>query len=128
MRKNTWAARTLAVAAAAAFAGTLPPAGASAATPGSPPLPPLTVQTEKPGTGGGDIFLAPSSQTSQYASGVEILSPDGKQTVWSHAVPAGQSAADFRKQTYQGKPVLTWWQGTGLGGVSSGTDYIYNDH
>jgi hypothetical protein len=22
--------------------------------------------------------------------------------------------------------VLTWWQGTGLGGLSSGTDYIYN--
>ncbi len=24
--------------------------------------------------------------------------------------------------------MLTWWQGTGLGGLSSGTDYIYNDH
>jgi hypothetical protein len=23
--------------------------------------------------------------------------------------------------------VLTWWQGTGLGGLSEGTDYIYND-
>jgi len=23
--------------------------------------------------------------------------------------------------------VLTWWQGTGLGGLSSGTDYIYSD-
>ena len=36
-------------------------------------------------------------------------------------------ATDFRTQTYQGKPVLTWWQGTGFGGPSSGTDYIYND-
>jgi hypothetical protein len=43
-------------------------------------------------------------------------------------VPAGQEAADFRTQTYRGHPVLTWWQGTGLGGQSSGTDYIYNDH
>jgi hypothetical protein len=24
--------------------------------------------------------------------------------------------------------VLTWWQGTGLGGLAQGTDYIYNDH
>ncbi len=24
--------------------------------------------------------------------------------------------------------MLTWWQGTGLGGLSSGTDYIYNEH
>ena len=42
-------------------------------------------------------------------------------------MPAGQEAADFRTQTYQGRPVLTWWQGTGLGGLSTGTDYIYND-
>jgi Arylsulfotransferase (ASST) len=31
-------------------------------------------------------------------------------------------------QTYQGKPVLTWWQGPpDLGAVSGGTDYLYND-
>jgi hypothetical protein len=48
--------------------------------------------------------------------------------VWFHPVPTGQEAADFRTQTYLGHPVLTWWQGTGLGGLSSGTDYIYNDH
>ena len=24
--------------------------------------------------------------------------------------------------------MLTWWQGTGLGGLAQGTDYIYNDH
>ena len=39
----------------------------------------------------------------------------------------GQTASDFRTQTYDGQPVLTWWQGTGLGGLASGTDYIYND-
>ena len=44
------------------------------------------------------------------------------------SVPAGQEASDFRLQTYDGQPVLTWWQGTGLGGLSNGTDYIYNDH
>lgn len=58
--------------------------------------------------------------------GPEIISNTGK-VIWSHAVPAGDSATDFRTQTYQGKPVLTWWQGTGFGGLSSGTDYIYND-
>jgi hypothetical protein len=47
--------------------------------------------------------------------------------IWFHAVPAGDSATDFRTQPYQGKPVLTWWKGTGFGGLSSGTDYIYND-
>ena len=47
--------------------------------------------------------------------------------IWFHPVPAGEEAADFRTQAYDGQPVLTWWQGTGLGGLSSGTDYIYND-
>ena len=41
--------------------------------------------------------------------------------------PRGLTAADFRTQTYRGKPVLTFWPGTGLGGLASGTDYIYND-
>jgi hypothetical protein len=35
-------------------------------------------------------------------------------------VPTGDEASDFRTQTYDGKPVLTWWQGTGLGALSSG--------
>ena len=48
--------------------------------------------------------------------------------IWFHAIPQGQTAADFRVQRYRGRRVLTWWQGTGLGGLSSGTDYIYNDH
>ncbi len=88
----------------------------------------MTVLTDKAGTGSGDLFVSPTSRTSQYASGVEILSHDGRKVVWSHAAPAGQDTADFRKQTYQGKPVLTWWQGTGLGGLADGVDYIYDDH
>jgi hypothetical protein len=69
----------------------------------------------------GDIFIAP--QGCGYPSGPEILSPTGK-VIWFHAMPAGEFADDFRTQTYQGEPVLTWFQGHGL----SGTDYIYNDH
>jgi hypothetical protein len=68
-----------------------------------------------------DIFIAP--QGCGYASGPEIVSSTGK-VIWFHAVPADEYATDFQAQTYQGKPVLTWFQGSGL----SGTDYIYNDH
>ena len=46
----------------------------------------------------------------------------------SSPFPQARRPADFRTQTYLGQPVLTFWQGTGLGGLSSGTDYIYNDH
>ena len=58
--------------------------------------------------------------------GAEILSPNGTKIIWFHAAPSGQEISDFREQTYDGKPVLTFWPGTGLGGLSTGTDEIYN--
>jgi hypothetical protein len=82
--------------------------------------PPVTVLKEDAGTGNGDIFIAP--QGGGYANGPEIVTNSGA-VVWFHALPAGEIATDFRTQTYQGKPVLTWFQGMGL----DGTDYIYND-
>ncbi len=118
--------RRVVLAALATLGGVLPilPISAAAAAPASPP--PVSVLTSS-GDLGGDIFISPTGDTSSYANGPEILDSQGK-VVWFHAVPQGQTAADFRAQTYHGKPVLTWWQGTGLGGVSTGTDYIYNDH
>jgi hypothetical protein len=94
------------------------------ADPTSPP--PVTILTEG-NVGHGDFFISPFGQQSTYANGPEILDQQGN-VVWFHAVPAGQEAADFRTQTYRGQPVLTWWQGTGLGGVAKGTDYIYDEH
>jgi hypothetical protein len=110
----------LAIAALAAAA----PATASATTPTTPP--PLTVLTGAAAQGDGDLFLTPAGDTSQYANGPEILTPSG-QEVWFQPVPAGETAADFRTQTLYGHPVLTYWVGTGLGGLSTGTDYILND-
>lgn len=98
---------------------------AVAAAPVSPP--PVTVLTSGPGQARGDIFISPFGDTSTYANGAEIINGAGH-VIWFHPVPAGQEAADFRTQTYRGHRVLTWWQGTGLGGLASGTDYIYNDH
>src|SRR5579875_2189353 len=46
----------------------------------------------------------------------------------SSPAPAGDTDADLRVQRYEGKPVLTFWEGTGLGGLSNGTDYILNRH
>jgi hypothetical protein len=112
---------------AAAVAGTaLVQAGPAAAdTPTGPP--PVTVLTQGADNGNGDIFISPFGDTSTYENGPEIIDNQGN-VVWFHPVPAGQEASDFRTQTYDGQPVLTWWQGTGLGGLAQGTDYIYNDH
>jgi hypothetical protein len=82
--------------------------------------PAITVLTQAPGNNGGDIFIA--QQGCGSASGPEILSMKGR-VIWFHALPAGEVADDFRTQTYQGRPVLTWFQGSGL----TGTDYIYNN-
>ncbi len=122
--------RQVAVGAAAIFAAGIPIAAigagsAEAATPTSPP--PVSILTSNGYIGHGDIFISPFGDTSTYANGPEILDSHGN-VVWFQAVPPGEEASDFRTQTYLGQPVLTWWQGTGLGGLSSGTDYIYNDH
>ena len=102
------------------------PAGAAPATTPTDP-PPITILTQGANNHNGDIFIAPFGDTSTYANGPEIIDNQGN-VIWFHPVPAGQEAADFRTQFYDGRPVLTWWQGTGLGGLASGTDYIYNDH
>jgi hypothetical protein len=97
---------------------------AGAAVPTAPP--PVTVLTSTGNLGDGAIFVTPTGGTATYANGPEILDAQGK-VVWFHPIPQGQTAADFRTQTYRGKRVLTWWQGTGLGGLAQGTDYIYDD-
>ncbi len=98
---------------------------AEATTPTAPP--PVSILTSSGNIGHGDIFVSPFGDASTYANGPEILDSQGN-VVWFQPVPAGEEASDFRTQSYLGQPVLTWWQGTGLGGLSSGTDYIYNDH
>jgi hypothetical protein len=98
---------------------------ALADTPSALPVPPVTVLTHG-NVGKGDFFVSPFGDQTTYANGPEILDQNGN-VVWSKSVPVGQEASDFRTQTYKGQPVLTWWQGTGLGGLAQGTDYIYND-
>src|SRR5579875_1515517 len=121
-------------AAAALLAGALPATAAASArshtpTPTAPP--PVTVLSNGHTQSTGDVFLTPTSDTAQtqaeYANGAEILTHAGAK-VWWHAAPAGETDADLRVQRYEGKPVLTYWEGTGLGGLSNGTDYILNQH
>ena len=112
----------------AAFVTVAPSTAATATTTGEAlPPPPVTVTTDT-ARSSGDIFISPFGQSDTYGNGAEILSPDGRHLVWFHPAPAGQEISDFRTQTYRGRHVLTFWQGTGLGGLAQGTDYIYDDH
>ncbi len=118
--------RGLAAAFAATAAVAVAPTPALANTPAPPAPPPVTFLASSAHSRGDDLFITPTGDTTQYANGPEILDRRGN-VVWFHPIPAGQTAADFRTQHYHGRPVLTWWQGTGLGGLATGTDYIYND-
>ena len=81
--------------------------------------PAITILTRGADNGNGDIFIAPEGG---YANGPEILTTTGH-VVWFHPLPNGETATDFRTQTYLGQPVLTWFQS----GSSGGTDEVYND-
>src|SRR3984957_13795228 len=126
-RKGRRRTRQVALGAVTMLLGVLPGAfaGAAQAAPTAPP--PVTILSSQPNIGQGDIFVSPFGDSSTYANGPEIIDQKGN-GVGFQPVPAGEEASDFRTQTYQGQPVLTFWQGTGLGGLASGTDYIYNDH
>jgi hypothetical protein len=68
----------------------------------------IRILTRRAGTAPGDIFLA--SQFGPAQSGPAIYSPGGG-LLWYTPVSQRESATDFRTQTYDGKPVLTWWSG-----------------
>ena len=75
--------------------------------------------------GDGDVFLGPRSGPGQ--DGPMIVDAAG-QLVWFTSLTGGITPSDFRVQSYQGQPVLTWWQGdvtpTGQG---IGEDVVYDD-
>ncbi|WP_234709536.1 arylsulfotransferase family protein [Mycolicibacterium cosmeticum] len=90
--------------------------------------PPLNVTVNQPDGGAGFVFInggAPcaanlfGSGNPGIPSGPEILDKQGR-PVWFLQIPGDQDAMNLQVQTYQGKPVLTWFQGDKL----SGADYI----
>ena len=76
----------------------------------APSLDPPSVQVTT-GSGlspAGDIFSAPYSGPG--GNGPMILDGTG-QLVWFDPLPRGVFATNLQVQTYEGQPVLTWWQG-----------------
>ena len=76
-------------------------------------------------SGSGSIFTAPKSVrgVEKTLSGPMIIAPDGR-LVWFKYVRGGAYA--FRAQVYEGKPVLTWWQGDVQRGFGYGEGVIYD--
>jgi hypothetical protein len=93
----------------------------------APSLTPSTVSITTralPGAAPGDLLLAPYQ--GDGSPGPMIAEQDGD-LVWFHPLPAGEQATSLKVQQYDGKPVLTWWQGRILEvGFGQGEDVIYN--
>jgi Arylsulfotransferase (ASST) len=83
----------------------------------APPF--LTVNTSRPGIAPGHLFLSPKSKKDQKQAGPMIADNSG-QPIWFLPLPGIDAATDFRAQTYQGKPVLTYWRGTSRQGIGVG--------
>jgi hypothetical protein len=84
--------------------------------------PAVRVATDAAGAEPADIMLAPYSGPGQ--AGPMILDPSGG-LVWFDPLPARLSASNLRVQEWEGKPVLTWWQGViTVHGFGVGTDEI----
>ncbi|MEA2176916.1 MAG: hypothetical protein QOG77_213, partial [Solirubrobacteraceae bacterium] len=92
-----------------------------------PDLRPVAVQVLKsePGVAPGSIFLAPKRGPGQ--GGPLIVGDDGE-PIWFLPLAGGERATDFRMQRYQGRNVLTWWQGIANGGRGEGVGIIADEH
>ena len=90
-----------------------------------PDLLPVAVDvTKRPShTAHGYIFTAPVRGPLQH--GPMILDSRGG-LIWFKPLASRIFASDFRVQTLNGKPVLTWWQGYFGGDFGSGEDLIYD--
>ncbi len=94
----------------------------------APALQPSSVKivtAAKPTAAPGDLFLAPYQ--GKGMAGPMITDQAGN-LIWFHPLPANTAATNFQVQQYQGKPVLTWWQGRILEvGFGQGETIIAND-
>jgi Arylsulfotransferase (ASST) len=87
--------------------------------------PPIVTVASKAPSATGDLFLAPYSGVGQY--GPMILDEHGG-LLWFQPIPAGARAADLRVQSYEGKPVLTWWQDPLVAGGRSTSGLVIADN
>jgi hypothetical protein len=68
----------------------------------------LTVTASAAGQAPGDIFLAPYSGPGEDGP---MIADSAGNLVWFDPLAPGTEATNLQVQQYEGKPVLTWWQG-----------------
>ena len=93
----------------------------------APSLTPSTVRVTtlaRPGATPGDFFLTPHAGAS--TAGPMIVDQAGN-LIWFHPLAADVDATNLQPQRFDGKTVLTWWQGRIIKlGFGEGEDEIYS--
>lgn len=88
-----------------------------------PPI--LRIDDAAKGTAPGYVMFA--QKGGRHRPSGTVIADNRGRIVWFHEVPKGLEATDFRAQTYLGRPVLTWWQGTiSKAGIGRGTYEVYD--
>jgi hypothetical protein len=86
-----------------------PPAGSVQSFHSAQMQPPsVFVSADSAGVLPGDIFMAPYSGPG--GNGPMIMTQQG-QLIWMDTLPGEMKATNLQVQSYEGRPVLTWWQG-----------------
>lgn len=102
----------------------------------------VSVQVEQPGLAPGLVFVGPYAAYPDQPVGQTgpLIMDNAGNPVWFLPVSSTnkEQVTDFRVQSYQGQPVLTWWQGQIAGAVPSnlpngsalpGSRFVvYNNH
>ncbi|MDO9407152.1 arylsulfotransferase family protein, partial [Patulibacter sp.] len=125
-RGRAAAAGLLVITAAAAAA---PSAGAAAGPYVTrPDLRPTTVRVTTPATNTapGLVFVTPKGIG--FQSGAEIFDDRGKLVWFRPRAKDGTSILDLKPQTYQGRPVVTFWEGVALRGYGFGSFRIVDQN
>lgn len=84
----------------------------------------VRINERKAGRAPGLVFVAPkkvfgAKRSARIQAGPMIIDDQGRMR-WFLAMRNGQTATDFRVQEYEGKPVLTYWQGRAVRGQGDG--------
>jgi hypothetical protein len=104
-----------------------PPAGSVQSFRSAPGLEPPTIEVlrQSPRQAPGDIFLAP--YLGPGSTGPAIVNQQG-QLIWMDPLKGAMRATNLQLETYEGKPVLTWWQGyIPKQGFGLGEEIVAND-
>jgi len=89
-----------------------------------PPL--LTVTHPDTAPSSGDVLMSVGPGPGQ--AGALIYTPQGR-LVWFQRAPSGENILGLNRQSYEGRPVLTWWQGRVRElGFGQGEDVVVNSN